>query len=82
MSETNGRYDSPLANAGDDASIIPYVQFCLRWWSEQRGDVMLSPYLMTPVEIDWHIDRAKEELERIRQAAKEALTAPDPKPSA
>jgi hypothetical protein len=79
MNETGARYDSSLAKSGDDNSILPYVQFCLRWWSEQRGDVLLSPQLMTPVEIDWHIEQAKEELERIRQAAKDVLASADPK---
>ena len=49
------------------------VTICVKTWSEANNTPLISCSLVTEGEIDYHVDRLKEELERIRPRAKKAL---------
>jgi hypothetical protein len=60
----------------EDPPLIPFVHLSVGTYSTgEAGDILLSPQLMTPSEIDDEVDSMKRELEEFRELAKAELLA-------
>jgi hypothetical protein len=74
MSKTIRIFDYDVL-LGERSHASPIIVIRLQKWSVDETHICISPHLMTEGEIDHHIDALQNDLEHVRERAKQALRA-------